>query len=75
MPSSHPQRGVYEWCRPKEAQDTDLRALHENLMQRILEEEETLIQAHRQQIEANMALVREEMDLLGEVGGRASFLP
>ncbi|KAK9812178.1 hypothetical protein WJX73_002260 [Symbiochloris irregularis] len=60
--------------RPKEAQDTDLRALHENLMQRILEEEETLIQAHRQQIEANMALVREEMDLLGEVDKQGSVI-
>ena len=56
--------------RPREGQQqpgSDLRALHETLMQRILEEEEQLIQAHRQQIEANMALVREEMDLLGEV--------
>ena len=43
------------------------RALHETLMQRILEEEEELISAHRTQIESNMALVRDEMNLLGEV--------
>lgn len=33
----------------------------------ILEEEEELISAHRAQIERTMALVRDEMNLLGEV--------
>lgn len=53
--------------RSKQEQPPDLRALHETLMQRILEEEEELIAAHRTQIESNMALVRDEMNLLGEV--------
>ena len=36
-------------------------------LQAILEEEEELISAHRAQIERNMSLVRDEMNLLGEV--------
>ena len=36
-------------------------------VQSILEEEEELISAHRAQIERTMALVRDEMNLLGEV--------
>ena len=36
-------------------------------VQVILEEEEELISAHRAQIERNMSLVRDEMNLLGEV--------
>ena len=36
-------------------------------VQAILEEEEELISAHRAQIERNMSLVRDEMNLLGEV--------
>lgn len=60
--------------RSKQEQPPDLRALHETLMQRILEEEEELIAAHRTQIESNMALVRDEMNLLGEVDKQGSVI-
>ncbi|KAK9821120.1 hypothetical protein WJX81_000795 [Elliptochloris bilobata] len=39
----------------------------DELMERILEEEDALIAAHRSQIEDTMAIVRQEMNLLGEV--------
>lgn len=38
------------------------------LWHRILEEEDNLIAAHRWQIEETMAIVRQEMTLLGQVG-------
>ena len=43
-------------------------------MQSILEEEEELISAHRAQIERNMSLVRDEMNLLGEVRRHCQLL-
>jgi hypothetical protein len=42
-------------------------------MRRILEEEDDLIAAHRWQIEETMAIVRQEMSLLGQV--RCAHLP
>ncbi len=41
---------------------------------RILEEEDALIAAHRSQIEDTMAIVRQEMNLLGEVRVRRAVL-
>ena len=40
---------------------------------RILEEEDNLVAAHRWQIEETMAIVRQEMTLLGQVPHHVSF--
>ncbi|KAK9904909.1 hypothetical protein WJX75_005265 [Coccomyxa subellipsoidea] len=49
------------------AELNDLLFTRDELMNRILEEEDNLIAAHRWQIEETMAIVRQEMNLLGQI--------
>ena len=44
------------------------------MYQQLQDEEDELITAHRKQIEATMAIVREEMNLLAQVGFEHSFV-
>lgn len=53
--------------RPRMDEDANLLTHRDELMNSILQEEDDLIAAHRQQIEETMELVRKEMNLLAEV--------